>query len=187
MTQPEFDAEASASGELPAEFTGEFTGDAATAQFRRSIGRFATGVCVVTTRVANLDHAMTVNALTSVSLEPMLVLVCVEREARFHDAVIGAGVWGVSVLTASARPTAQWLSTRGRPLHGQLDRVAHHHGSATGVALLDDATAWLECRTYAVHPGGDHSVLIGEIVSARTGNLDDGVLVYHRGAYGRLS
>jgi flavin reductase (DIM6/NTAB) family NADH-FMN oxidoreductase RutF len=174
VSQPEFEVEPS------------FVGDAATARFRRSIGRFATGVCVVTTRVSNVDHAMTVNTLTSVSLEPMLVLVCVEQEARFHDAVVEAGVWGVSVLSGSGRPAAQWLANRGRPLHGQLDRVAHHTGTATGVALLDDATAWLECRTYAVHPGGDHSVVVGEVLYAGTGNLDAGVLVYHRGAYGRL-
>ena len=107
--------------------------------FRRTAGRFATGVCAVTTRAAGIDHAMTVNTFTSVSLEPLLVLVCVEVEARFHDAVLDAGVWGVSVLDASARPVAEWLATRGRPLHGQLDRVPHHRGPVTGVALLDQS------------------------------------------------
>ena len=76
---------------------------------------------------------MTANAVTSVSLEPMLVLVCVELEARFHDAILEAGVWGVSILAAPARPAADWLATRGRPLHGQLDRIAHTHGPQTGV------------------------------------------------------
>ena len=87
------------------------------------MGRFATGVTVLTTRVRDLDHAMTASALTSVSLEPMLLLVCVEREGRFHDAVVEAGVWGVSVLSAHDRPGADWLATRGRPLHAQLDRI----------------------------------------------------------------
>jgi flavin reductase (DIM6/NTAB) family NADH-FMN oxidoreductase RutF len=164
-----------------------FEGDAATAQFRRSVGRFPTGVLVVTTRLGPHDHAMTVNSFTSVSLDPMLVLMCVEREARFHDAVIEAGVWGVSVLDPTARAAAQWLSTRGRPLHGQLDRVPHHRGPVTEVALVDQAVAWLECRTRDVYPGGDHVVLIGEVVSATTGNPEAGVLVYHRGRYGKLS
>jgi flavin reductase (DIM6/NTAB) family NADH-FMN oxidoreductase RutF len=159
--------------------------DAAVAQFRRSAGRFATGVCVVSTVLGANDHAMTVNAFTSLSLDPMLVVVCVEREARFHDAVVEAGVWGVSVLDATARPIAQWLATRGRPLHGQLDRVPHHRGPVTGVALVEQSVAWLECRTRAVHPGGDHTILVGEVVSARTGNQNAPVLVYHRGAYGR--
>jgi len=164
-----------------------FEGDEAAAQFRRSIGRFATGVLVVTTKVGNLDHAMTVNSFTSVSLDPMLVLVCVERDSRFHDAVIDAGVWGVSVLDPSARAAAQWLSTRGRPSHGQLDRVPHHRGPVTGVALVDQSVAWMECRTRDVYPGGDHVVLVADVVSARTGNPEAGVLVYHRGRYGKLS
>ena len=74
--------------------------------FRRAISRFATGVAVLTTRNGDIDHAMTANALTSVSLEPLLLLVCVEREARFHDAVLEAGIWGLSVLSAGDRPGA---------------------------------------------------------------------------------
>ena len=88
-----------------------------------AVGRFATGVTVVTAVDGGLDHAMTASAFTSVSLDPMLVLVCVENEARFHDAIIAAGAWAVSILDASARPVAEWLATRGRPLHGQLDRI----------------------------------------------------------------
>src|SRR5664279_779430 len=95
--------------------------------FRRAMGRFATGVTVLTTPTRDVDHAMTASALTSVSLEPLLLLVCIDREGRFHDAVLEAGLWGVSVLTADQRPVADWLATRGRPLHGQLDRVPHHH------------------------------------------------------------
>ncbi len=111
------------------------------------MGRFATGVTVVTARVGAIDHAMTANAFASVSLEPLLVLVCVEREARFHDAVVEAGRWGVSVLDGSARAVSEWLATRGRPLHGQLDRVPHHYGPVTGAALLDASLATMECRT----------------------------------------
>jgi len=66
--------------------------------FRRAMGRFATGVTILTTRTRDVDHAMTASALTSVSLEPLLLLVCVEREGRFHDAVLEAGIWGISVL-----------------------------------------------------------------------------------------
>src|SRR6185436_20256020 len=75
--------------------------------FRRAVGHFATGVTVVTTRVGTFDHAMTASAFTSVSLEPVLVLVCVDKEARFRDAVIESGVWGVSVLAAGGRQAAE--------------------------------------------------------------------------------
>lgn len=152
--------------------------------FRQAMGRLATGVAVVSTLADGHDHAMTANAVTSVSLDPVLVLVCVEREARFHDAVVQAGVWGVSVLDASARGTAQWLASRGRPLPGQLDRVPHHRGERTGVALVDASLATLECRTVGVYPGGDHSIVVGEVVNIGIA-LDPGAaLLYFRGMFG---
>ncbi|MEO6143068.1 MAG: flavin reductase family protein [Dermatophilaceae bacterium] len=151
--------------------------------FRRAMGRFATGVTVVTTRTHDLDHAMTASALTSVSLDPLLLLVCVEREARFHDAVVEAGIWGVSVLSSHDRPAADWLATRGRPLHGQLDRIAHHPGQQTGVALLDGALSTFECHTTSVHSAGDHSIVVGEVVSVTTAAHAGEALLYYRGQY----
>ena len=156
--------------------------------YRRAAGRFTTGICVVSTREGERDHAMTVNAFTSVSLEPLLVLVCVENESRFHDAVIAAGVWGVSVLDGTARAVASWLATRGRPLHGQLDRIPFRYGPLTGAPLLHQSLATLEVRTTDVHPAGDHSLVVGEVlgVEVRDDDTDAGALLYHRGSYRRL-
>jgi flavin reductase len=150
------------------------------------MGRFASGVTVVTARVGQIDHAMTANAFASVSLEPMLVLVCVEQEARFHDAVMAAGQWGVSVLDGSARAASEWLATRGRPLHGQLDRVPHHYGPATGAALLEQSLATMECRTVGSFPGGDHTIVVGEVLAIGTRDSDDGGLIHFRGRYDRI-
>jgi flavin reductase len=155
------------------------------ATFRHVAGRFATGVCVVTAVSQGMDHAMTANSFASVSLDPLLVLVCVEQDARFHDAVVDAGQWAVSILAASARPAAVWLATRGRPLHGQLAPVPHHRGPATGAALLDRSLATLECRTWAIHPGGDHSIVVGEVLAA-TLVADEAALLFHRSAYHHL-
>lgn len=155
--------------------------------FRRAMGRFATGVTMLTTRTRDVDLAMTVSALTSVSLEPLLLLVCVEREGRFHDALLDSGIWGVSVLSGRDRPGADWLSTRGRPLHGQLDRIPHHHGPRTGVALLDGALSTFECRTTAVHPAGDHAIVVGEVVSMTSPPHPGEALVYYRGRYVTLA
>ena len=130
------------------------------ASFRRAAGQFASGIVVVTTRGG---HAMTVSAFTSVSLDPPLVLFCAEKIARFHDAVLAEGSWAVSILAEDDEKTARWLATRGRPMDGQLDGVAHHPGPATGAPLLDDALAVLECRTTAVHDAGDHSIVVGEV------------------------
>lgn len=155
-------------------------------RFRRAMARFATGVTVVSTVSRGIDHAMTANAFTSVSLDPLLVLVCVEQDARFHDAVEDAGVWSVSILDDSARAVAQWLATRGRPLHGQLDRVPHHRGPLTGAALLDQSLATLECRTTGMYPGGDHTIVVGEALGVELPDSPSGTLLYHRGRYGRL-
>jgi flavin reductase (DIM6/NTAB) family NADH-FMN oxidoreductase RutF len=117
----------------------------------------------------------------------LLLLVCIEREGRFHDAVLEAGIWGISVLSGGDRPGADWLATRGRPLHGQLDRIPHHQGPQTGVALLDNALSAFECRTTAVHPAGDHSIVVGKVVSVMSAAHSGEALVYYRGRYGTLA
>lgn len=163
--------------------TSDSPADLDTGAFRRAMGRFATGVCVVTALSEGQDHAMTANAFTSVSLDPPLVLVCVERDARFHDAITDAGAWGVSVLDGSARAVSEWLATRGRPLHGQLDRIPWRRGPHTGSALLEQAVATLECRTTEVFRGGDHSIVVGEVLAVSATDRPQGALVYHRGRY----
>jgi flavin reductase len=161
-------------------------GEADVARFRRAMGRFVSGVTVVSALADGVDHAMTANAFSSVSLDPLLVLVCVEREARFHDAVTESGSWGVSVLDDSGRAVAQWLATRGRPLHDQLARVPHHRGPVTGNALLDGSLAALECRTTDLHVAGDHTIVVGRVVAVELPDVPAGPLVYYRGGYTHL-
>ena len=153
--------------------------------FRRAAGQFASGIVVVATRTG---HAMTVSAFTSVSLDPPLVLFCAEKVARFHDAVITAGWWAVSILSEDAEKTARWLAIMGRPLDGQLAEVAHHPGPLTGAPVLDDALAVLECRTTAVHDGGDHSIVVGQVaaVSVPADSARRGPLLHYAGTYRRL-
>ncbi|MGV9376808.1 flavin reductase family protein [Nonomuraea sp. NPDC003707] len=152
--------------------------------YRKVVGRFATGVAIVTTRLDDVDHAMTVNSFTSVSLDPLLVLFCAEKVARFHDAVLEAGVWGVSVLPASMEDASRFFAHRGRPLNGQLARWPHHLGES-GVALFDGAIATVECVTTAVHDGGDHSIVVGEVTALDTPS-DGAPLLYHEGQYKTL-
>lgn len=156
------------------------------ALFRQAMGRFTTGVCVVATTEAGQQHAMTANSVTSVSLEPPLMLVCVERESRFHEAILDSGVWGVSVLSVRGRPAAEWFATRGRPLYGQFDQIAHHRGKVLDVPLLDDAVSWFECRTTEVMTAGDHSVVLGEVLRADLAEPMEPALIHHRRAYRHL-
>ena len=149
--------------------------------FRRATGQIAGGIVVVT--ISGGD-AMTVSEFMSVSLEPPLVLFCAEKIARFHDAVLAAGSWAVSILASDAEKTARWLAAGDRPLDG----VAHHPGQVTGAPLLDDALVTLECQTTAVYAGGDHSIIVGQVVAATSteGPPSRGPLMYYAGTYRRL-
>ena len=158
-----------------------------TGAFRRAAGRLPTGIVVVSTSLDGVDHAMTVSAFTSVSLDPLLVLFCAEKIARFHDVVLAAGSWTVSVLDENSEKTARWLATRGRPLEGQLDAHPHHPGPLTGAPILSDALAAMECRTTAVHDGGDHSIVVGQVIAVSEPNSDGRPLLYCGGHYRRLS
>lgn len=152
------------------------------AGLRHAMGHFATGVAVVTTLEDGHDHAMTANSLTSVSLEPPLLLVCVRQDSGWHEAVAASGVWGVSLLPVAGRPAASWLSTGGRPLFGQLSQVPHHRGDL-GVALVDDALATLECRTVDLHAAGDHTIVVGEVIASAADPRRDDPLIYYRSTY----
>ena len=138
--------------------------------FREVASRYATGVVVVTTTADGFDHAMTATSFTTVSLDPMLALVCVEQDTRFHDALcadpsaIGQR-WGISMLAADAVATASWFATKGRPLHGQFDRYPHHRGAETGVVLLSDSLATMELQTTTATAAGDHTIVVGEVLS----------------------
>jgi flavin reductase (DIM6/NTAB) family NADH-FMN oxidoreductase RutF len=157
-----------------------------TRDFRAASGCFGTGITVVTTVSGGRDHAMTANSFTSVSLDPMLVLVCADHSTRFHDAVLDSGFWGVSILAVPARDAAVRLASKGRPLEGQLDEFPYARGPVTGTALLTEALATLECRTWATYDGGDHTVVVGEVVGLELLDPDGPPLAYQRGRYATL-
>ncbi len=158
------------------------------AAFRAALGRFASGVTVVATvdPADGLDHALTASAFTSVSLEPPLVLVGINRTSRFHDPVLRSRRWTVSLLSRDGRAAATWFANSGRPLVGQLDRVPHSRGEHTGAALISDALAWLECETWAVYDGADHALLVGTVLHADVDESVDDPLLYYRSHYGSL-
>lgn len=153
---------------------------------RLAMSRYATGVVVATTYHDGHDHAMTANSLTSVSLSPPLVLLCVEHGARFHDAVLACGLWGASILSVEATAAAGWFATRGRPIENQLEGIAHRRGEGN-VALLEGALATLLCRTRDVHDGGDHSILVAETVDVEIAADPSTPLVYYRGRFAELA
>jgi flavin reductase (DIM6/NTAB) family NADH-FMN oxidoreductase RutF len=145
--------------------------------YRDLLAHYATGVVVVTTRVDGEDHAMTANSFTSVSLTPPLVLICVQRDSRFHAAIAKAGVWVVNIVTADQAPAARWFAEKGRPLAGQLNVVEHHRGE-DDIARLTGCIGYLTCDTEAVHPGGDHSIVVGRVREMELNDTGASPLLY---------
>jgi flavin reductase (DIM6/NTAB) family NADH-FMN oxidoreductase RutF len=157
------------------------------AEYRRVVGRFTTGVTVVTTSCGGEQHAMTCNSFTSVSLEPLLVLFCAEKVARFHDAVLRSGTWAVSVLSAGQEELSRRFALRGRDLDEQFAGVPQSTGPRTGAAVVDGALAALECRTVSTLDAGDHTVVVGEVLGVSVPDPQAAPLLYYEGRYRGLS
>ena len=150
--------------------------------FRRAMGHLPTGVCVLTTRLGQGVHAMTANAVMSISLHPVLLAISVDNAARFCEAVEASGVFTVNVLPASAKAHGQWLSTPGRPVVGQLDRVPTYPGAMTGLPLLEEALATAECRVVTRQVLGDHTLFVGLVEGVSEATADGSTpLLFHRG------
>ncbi len=150
-------------------------------RFREMMTRFPTGVSVVTTRDADgRDHGLTVNSFCSVSLDPALILVCVNASAQSHDALLSAGVFAVNVLCERDRALAVVFSAgeRGRRFEGVPVRRA-----VTGSPILESAHAWFDCAVWQVHAAGDHSIIVGEVRDV--GGNDQDPLIFHMGGYER--
>ncbi len=150
--------------------------------FRSVLGRFASGITVVTTRdAAGHDMGMTVSAFCSVSLRPPLVSICVDRVATMHDALTAGDRFGVNILAAEQEA----LSRRFASIDSshRFDGVGYERGES-GVLLLDDALAHLECLVMARHAAGDHTLFIGEVESASA--RDARPMLYYRGGYAQL-
>jgi len=159
----------------------------AAAEFRRTMAAFASGVTVVTTRWQGVAHAMTATAFCSVSLDPPLVLVCVSRQSRFHAAVTKSDGWSVSLLSAGQEPVARHFANSGRELQTQFDHIPHTWGPITGAPLIEGALGWLEGTTYAVHDGGDHTILVGEVQRSTHDQVPKEPRAYYRASYSQPS
>lgn len=149
------------------------------------IGCFATGVTVVTTQLDGELHGMTANAVTSVSLEPLLVLVCVDKTADTHDILAQAGVFALSILSREQEELSNHFAKKETEGAHRLDEVPHHF-AVTGSPILDGCLAYLDCRVVAQYPGGDHTIFVGEVVDAHEIG-DEGPLLFCRGLYRQLA
>ncbi|MEO3790418.1 flavin reductase family protein [Nonomuraea sp. B10E15] len=156
----------------------------ADADFRRTMGCFATGVAVVTVGGPE-PHGMTANSITSVSLHPPTILVCVGRNASMHARLMTAGCFGVSVLAGDQERYARAFADRARPRgRAQFAGVPHRAGPSTGAPVLDGTAAWVECELIGTHAVGDHSIFIGSVLDLGFSRRPP--LVFWSGGYVRL-
>jgi len=153
--------------------------------FRRVMGRFATGVTVVTVPSANGDvKGMTANSFTSVSLDPMLVLVCVDYRAKTLALMEASERFGISVLTEDQQPLSDYFARSDQDSETARQLGVRFRLSKHGTPLLAGCLAALDCRKVSAHVAGDHTIFIGEVVemSAAEGRP----LLFYSGRYHRL-
>ena len=134
------------------------------AEFRKALGCFATGITVITLDSGNEVHGMTANAFTSVSLDPMLVLVCVDQRARTHAHLHAKKRFGVNILAQNQRAISEYYAHPART----HDRAAEKAGAVFertrhGTPVLRGALAYLECRLHRAQDAGDHTIFIAEV------------------------
>jgi len=153
--------------------------------YRKIIGTFATGVTVVTTVVDGKFHGLTANAVTSVSLDPLLLLVCVDNGATACAQMRRSSAFGVSILSEDQEAVSNLFAKSGDPEKANLRGVAYRVG-ATGVPLIEGAIATLECERSEVLDGGDHTIFLGRVVAGVISS-DQPPLLYYRGGYRQLA
>jgi flavin reductase (DIM6/NTAB) family NADH-FMN oxidoreductase RutF len=146
--------------------------------FREVFGRFATGVAVVTSATPAASGGMTANALCSLSLDPLLALVCFENNARTLPIVREAGRFGVNVLASRQEDIAEVFASK-LPESEKLEGVAYR--MQDGVPIIEGSLSWAACTLRELIAGGDHTIAIGEVVSLGIGDGDP--LLWYGGRY----
>lgn len=151
-------------------------------EFRQALGRFASGVTVITTKdKSGRLHGITVSAFSSVSLDPPLILVCIEKKAGSHQAFEESEFFNVNVLADSQQHLSDHFASH---LPDKFDGI-EYFATDKGLPFLKDALVHLECKLTYAHAGGDHTIFVGEIQNS---NVRDGEpLIYFHGNYRKLT
>jgi flavin reductase (DIM6/NTAB) family NADH-FMN oxidoreductase RutF len=149
-------------------------------RFRAVMGHFATGVTVVTARGTDGPVGMTANAVCSLSLDPLLLLVCFDNGARTLPVVAEGERFGVNVLAAGQEDLARLFASK-TPENEKFAEVPH--SVHDGIPVIDGTLAWVGCRLERLYPGGDHEIGIGAVETAELGDDRAEPLIWYRGAY----
>jgi flavin reductase (DIM6/NTAB) family NADH-FMN oxidoreductase RutF len=153
--------------------------------FRRTLGAFATGVTVVTTRGEDEAYGMTATAFSSVSLDPPLVLVCVIEGTQGAEWIGRNGIFAVNVLGAEQEAISRYFAWSERPRGRDAFAEISHAHAVTGSPIIDGTAAHLDCRLAATHEAGDHLIFVGEVLALGV-DPDVPPLVFHHSQYRRV-
>lgn len=149
--------------------------------FRAVMGRFASGVTIVTaTDASGNDHGMTVSAFASVSLDPPLMVMCINHTASMHDILASSDYFAVNILASTQEAIARRFADTGAQ---RFEGIGYSRGE-NGVPILDDVLACIECKRVSSTVAGDHTVIVGETVA--TSMRDARPLLYYRGGFAQL-
>jgi flavin reductase (DIM6/NTAB) family NADH-FMN oxidoreductase RutF len=155
-------------------------------EFRRALGQFPTGVTVVTVeREPGLVHGMTANSFASVSLDPMLILVCVDQRAKMLSLLHKKKHFGISVLKEGQEAISEYFAKREQSPEAEQRLSIRYHWTPGGIPVLDGALLHLTCALVASHIAGDHTIFVGEV---KTAAIHDGEpLLFFRGEYRNIA
>ena len=157
-----------------------------TSEFRLALGQFATGVTVITAeRAPGRVHGMTANSFTSVSLDPLLVLICVSEHAKLLAMVQRHKHFGVNILKENQQAVSEYFAQTEDIAAQENNLGIRYRWTTSGVPLLEDALAHLACTVVASYIAGDHTIFIAEVETLEI--FDGEPLLYLRGDYRRLS
>jgi flavin reductase (DIM6/NTAB) family NADH-FMN oxidoreductase RutF len=153
--------------------------------FRKAMGGFATGVTIITLDLDGEVHGMTANAFASVSIDPLLVLVCVDHSTRTHAHMHAKKRFGINVLCEDQRAISEYYARPARTHeHAEAEAGARFERTVHGTPMLEGALAYLECRLHSSEEAGDHTIFIAEVedVVVREGDP----LLFFRGKYRKV-
>jgi flavin reductase len=155
--------------------------------FRVAMSLLPTGVAIVTCGSGDSTQAVTASSLTSVSLDPLLLLISIRSDGKIRSSIESSGRFAVSILHEDQRELSTFFATGDRSIGSEAMRqLGGPVGETTGSALVDDALAVLECEVQAQHTEGDHELFVGRVLAIRHGDVERAPLVYHRGSYAGL-
>ena len=156
------------------------------AVFRQALGRFATGVTVVTAeRAPGQVHGMTANSFTAVSLDPLLILICVDKQARMLAVLERTQRFGVSVLKENQRTISEFFALPEQDPAAERALGIRFHWTPSGIPVLGDALVQLTCRVASLHVAGDHTIFLAEVDTAEV--FEGEPLLFFSGAYRRIA